>query len=94
MNEMGVIAPVHKIVRVKARLRMPSGFTGGLTRWWPSRSRRRQETDSEGLDGAAAWRAWLEISEDGTETSVATIIGLGAAASSGDALAGQRAVET
>jgi len=36
---------------------------------------------------------WLEISEDGTETSVATIHALGAAASPGDALADQCAVE-
>jgi hypothetical protein len=36
MNEMGVIAPVRKIVSVKVPIAHAfEVFTSGLTRWWP-----------------------------------------------------------
>src|SRR5258708_23420046 len=74
MNETAVIAPVRKIVRVKA----PIGhafevFTSGLTRWWPYDYGVGKKPIQKVLMEPRLGGRWLEISEDGTETSVATI---------------------
>jgi hypothetical protein len=56
MNEVAFIAPVRKTVRVQAPIAHAfEVFTSGLTRW-AARPRRRQETHSEGSDGAAPRR--------------------------------------
>jgi len=75
MNEMGVIAPVRKIVSVKAPLAHAfEVFTSGLTRWWPHDHGVGKKPIEKVLMEPRLGGRWLEISEDGTQTSVATII--------------------
>src|SRR6476659_5710407 len=74
MNERVVIAPVRKSVQVKAPIAHAFDvFTNGLTRWWPRDhcvgKKALQKVRMEPRLGGR----WLEIAEDGTETSVATI---------------------
>jgi uncharacterized protein YndB with AHSA1/START domain len=74
MNEMAVIAPVRKTVRVKAPIAHTfEVFTGGLTRWWPYNHGIGKKPIQKVLMETRLGGRWLEISEDGTETTVATI---------------------
>ena len=74
MSATTVIAPVRKAVRVKA----PIGhafdvFTSGLTRWWPYNHGIGKKPIQRVLMEPRLGGRWLEISQDGTETTVATI---------------------
>jgi uncharacterized protein YndB with AHSA1/START domain len=74
MNERVVIPPVRKTLQVKA----PIGhafevFTSGLTRWWPLNMAVGKPPVTKVLMEPRLGGRWLEISEDGTETTVATI---------------------
>jgi uncharacterized protein YndB with AHSA1/START domain len=74
MNEQVVIAPVRKTVRVKAPVAHAfEVFTSGLTRWWPHDHGVGKKPIQKVLMEPRLGGRWLEISEDGTETSVATI---------------------
>ena len=74
MNERVVIAPVRKTVRVKAPIAHAfEVFTSGLTRWWPHDHGVGKKPIQKVLMEPRLGGRWLEISEDGTETSVATI---------------------
>src|SRR5205085_1042164 len=74
MNELVVIAPVRKTVRVKAPIAHAfEVFTSGLTRWWPHDHGVGKKPIQKVLMEPRLGGRWLEISEDGTETSVATI---------------------
>ncbi|MFZ2108830.1 MAG: SRPBCC domain-containing protein [Roseiarcus sp.] len=75
MNETAVIAPVRKSIRVKA----PVGhafdvFTNGLSRWWPLDHGIGKQPIQRVLIEPRLGGRWLAISEDGTETAVATIV--------------------
>jgi uncharacterized protein YndB with AHSA1/START domain len=74
MNEATGTAAVRKSVRVKAPIeRAFDVFTSGLTRWWPhSHGVVKKPIQKVMLEPRLGGR-WLEISEDGTETPVATI---------------------
>jgi uncharacterized protein YndB with AHSA1/START domain len=74
MNEAIVIAPVHKTVRVKAPIAHAFDvFTSGLTRWWPHDHGVGKKPVQKVLMEPRLGGRWLEISEDGTQTCVATI---------------------
>ena len=74
MNAATVIVPVRKTVRVKAPIaRAFDVFTNGLTRWWPYDHGVGKKPIQKVLMEPRLGGRWLEISEDGTETSVATI---------------------
>jgi uncharacterized protein YndB with AHSA1/START domain len=74
MSEAPVIAPVLKTVRVKAPVaRAFEVFTSGLTRWWPHNHGVGKKPIRKVMIEPHLGGRWLEISEDGTETSVATI---------------------
>src|SRR5258706_11569856 len=74
MNELAVIAPVRKTVRVKAPIAHAfEVFTSGLTRWWPHDHGVGKKPIQKVLLEPRLGGRWLEISDDGTETSVATI---------------------
>lgn len=74
MNEMVVIAPVRKTVRVKAPIAHAFDvFTSGLTRWWPFDYGVGKKPIRKVLMEPHLGGRWLEISEDGAETTVATI---------------------
>jgi uncharacterized protein YndB with AHSA1/START domain len=74
MNEASVIAAVRKSVRVRAPVeRAFDVFTSGLTRWWPHDHGVGKKPIQKVLMEPRLGGRWLEISEDGTETSVATI---------------------
>ena len=74
MSEAPVIAPVLKTVRVKAPVaRTFEVFTSGLTRWWPHNHGVGKKPIRKVMIEPHLGGRWLEISEDGTETSVATI---------------------
>ena len=74
MNKMTVIAPVRKTVRVKAPIAHAFAvFTGGLTRWWPFDRGVGKKPIKRVLMEPRLGGRWLEISDDDTETSVATI---------------------
>jgi hypothetical protein len=75
MNEMATIAPVRKTVRVKVPLAHAFDvFTSGLSRWWPRDHGIGGKPIEKVLMETHLGGRWLEISEDGTETSAATII--------------------
>jgi uncharacterized protein YndB with AHSA1/START domain len=75
MNAPAVIAPVRKSIRVKApAARAFEVFTSGLTRWWPHTHGIGKKPIAKMLMEPRLGGRWLEISEDGTETPVATII--------------------
>jgi uncharacterized protein YndB with AHSA1/START domain len=74
MNEMTVIAPVRKTVHVRAPIAHAfEVFTGGLTRWWPLDHGVGKKPIQKVLMEPRLGGRWLEIAQDGTETSVATI---------------------
>ena len=74
MNERVVIAPVRKTVRVRAPIAHAfEVFTSGLTRWWPHDHGVGKKPIQKVLMEPRLGGRWLEMSEDGTETSVATI---------------------
>src|SRR5258708_15379052 len=74
MNEMVVIAPVRKTVRVNAPIAHAfEVFTSGLTRWWPYDHGVGKKPIKTVLMEPRLGGRWLEIADDGTETSVATI---------------------
>ena len=69
------IAPVRKSVRVKAPIDHAfEVFTTGLTRWWPNNHGIGKKPIAKVLMEPRLGGRWLEIAEDGTETSAATII--------------------
>jgi len=68
------IAPVRKTIRVKAPIAHAfEVFTSGLTRWWPHNHGVGKKPIQKVLMEPRLGGRWLEISEDGTETPVATI---------------------
>jgi hypothetical protein len=75
MNDASVIAAVRKSVRVKASITHAFDvFTSGLTRWWPPDHGVGKKPIQKVLMEPRLGGRWLEISQDGTETTVATII--------------------
>jgi uncharacterized protein YndB with AHSA1/START domain len=75
MNEHVAIAPVRKTVHVKAPVaHCFEVFTSGLTRWWPPNFGVGKKPIAMVLMEPKLGGRWLEISEDGTETTAATII--------------------
>jgi Activator of Hsp90 ATPase homolog 1-like protein len=74
MSERVVIAPVQKLVRVRAPIGHAFAvFTSGLTRWWPHTHGVGRKPIAKVLIEPKLGGRWLEIAEDGTETPVATI---------------------
>jgi uncharacterized protein YndB with AHSA1/START domain len=74
MSAAPVISPVRKSVRVKAPIAHAFDvFTSGLTRWWPHNHGVGKKPIAKVLMEQRLGGRWLEISEDGTETAVATI---------------------
>jgi hypothetical protein len=75
MNERVTIAPVRKSVHVKVPIDHAfEVFTSGLTRWWPlDHTVGKKPVRKVMLEPRLGGR-WLEIAEDGTETTDATII--------------------
>ena len=74
MNDVAVIAPVRKTVRIKAPVAHAfEVFTSGLTRWWPPNHGIGKKPIQKVLMEPRLGGRWLEIAEDGTETPVATI---------------------
>src|SRR3982074_162602 len=74
MNDVAVIAPVRKTVRVQAPIAHAFEVsTSGLTRWWPHAHGVGKKPIQKVLMEPRLGGRWLEIAEDGTETSVATI---------------------
>jgi len=74
MNAPIIIAPVRKSVRVKAPVtRAFDVFTSGLSRGWPLDHGVGKKPIAKVLMEPRLGGRWLEISEDGTKTSVATI---------------------
>ena len=74
MNE-AAIAPVRKSVHVKVPIEHAfEVFTSGLTRWWPHNFGVGKKPIVRVLMEPRLGGRWLEIADDGTETSVATII--------------------
>jgi uncharacterized protein YndB with AHSA1/START domain len=68
------IEPVLKTIRVRAPIQHAfEVFTSGLTRWWPHNHGVGKKPIAKVLMEARLGGRWLEISEDGTETPVATI---------------------
>ena len=75
MNERVAIAPVRKTVHVKVPIEHAfETFTSGLTRWWPHNHGVGKKPIQKVLMEPRLGGRWLEIAEDGTETSAATII--------------------
>ena len=75
MSTTTAIAPVRKSVRVKAPIAHAFDvFTAGLTRWWPPNRGVGKKPIAKVLMEPKLGGRWLEISEDGTETIVATVI--------------------
>ena len=74
MNTTTVIAPVRKTIRVKTPMAHAFDvFTAGLTCWWPLSHGIGKQPVTKVLMEPKLGGRWLEIAEDGTETSVATI---------------------
>lgn len=75
MNEQVPIARVFKSVRVKAPVeRVFDTFTVGLTRWWPTNHGIGDKPIAKVWMEPKLGGRWLEKSESGKETVVATII--------------------
>ena len=75
MNEPAPIARVFKSVRVKAPVeRAFEIFTSGLTRWWPANHGIGDKPIAKVWMEPKLGGRWLELSESGKETTVATII--------------------
>jgi uncharacterized protein YndB with AHSA1/START domain len=74
MSERIAIAPVRKTIRVNAPIEHAfEVFTNGLTRWWPHDHGVGKKPIMKVLMQPRLGGHWLEIAEDGTQTSVATI---------------------
>ena len=75
MNEQTfVIAPVRKTVHVKVPIAHAfEVFTSRLTRWWPHDHGVGKKPIQKVMMEPRLGGRWLEISQDGTETPVATI---------------------
>jgi hypothetical protein len=74
MNEVAALAAVRKTVRVNAPVAHAfEVFTSGLTRWWPREHSVGKKPVRKVLLEPRLGGRWLEIAEDDTETSVATI---------------------
>ena len=74
MHEVVAIAPVRKIVIVKAPIAHAFDvFTSGLSRWWPTTHGVGKKPIRTVLMEPRLGGRWLEIADDGTETPVATI---------------------
>src|SRR6516225_10065191 len=74
MNETAVIAPVRKTVHVKVPIAHAfEVFTSGLTRWWPHDHGVGKKPIQKVMMEPRLGGRWLEISQDSTETPVATI---------------------
>ena len=74
MSERVAIAPVRKTVHVKAPIDHAFDvFTSGLTRWWPHDHGVGKQPIARVMMEPRLGGRWLEISQDGTETTVATI---------------------
>src|SRR5216684_1013871 len=70
MNDLAIIAPVRKTVRVKAPIAHAfEVFTSGLTRWWPFDHGVGKKPIQKVLMEPRLGGRWLEIAEDGTETT-------------------------
>jgi len=68
------IAPVRKTIRVKAPIAHAFDvFTSGLTRWWPHDHGVGKKPIEKVVMEPRLGGRWLEISKDGTQTTVATI---------------------
>ena len=75
MTPSSPIEPVRTSVAVKAPIaRAFEVFTSGLTRWWPPNHGIGKKPIAKVMLEPRLGGHWLEISEDGTETRVATII--------------------
>ena len=75
MNESAVIAAVHKSVRVKAPIeRAFETFTSGLAHWWPKDHGVGEKPIAKDFMECRLGGRWIELSESGKETVVATII--------------------
>ena len=75
MNEQIALAPVRKTIRVEAPIDHAFDvFTSGLTRWWPYNFGVGKKPIVRVLMEPRLGGRWLGIADDGTETSVATII--------------------
>jgi uncharacterized protein YndB with AHSA1/START domain len=75
MNEQIALAPVRKTIHVAAPIDHAfEVFTAGLTRWWPYNFGVGKKPIEKVLMEPRLGGRWLEISDDGTETTVATII--------------------
>jgi len=75
MIEQAAIAPVRKTVHVKVPIEHAfEVFTSGLTRWWPNSHGIGKKPIQKVMMEPRLGGRWLEIADDGTETSAATII--------------------
>lgn len=75
MNEAVTIAPVRKSVHVKVPVAHAfEVFTSGLTRWWPRDHGIGKKPIAKVFLEPRLGGRWLEIAQDGTQTSAATII--------------------
>jgi uncharacterized protein YndB with AHSA1/START domain len=75
MNERVVIAPVRKVVRVRTPIEHAFDvFTSGLSTWWPHTHGVGKRPIAKVLMEPRLGGRWVEISADGVETPVATII--------------------
>ena len=75
MNVATTLAPVRKSLLVRASLTHAfEVFTSGLPRWWPAdHGVGRKPIASVAMEARLGGR-WFETAEDGTETTVATIV--------------------
>ena len=75
MSPSIAIEPARKSVRVEAPIAHAfEVFTSGLNGWWPPNHGIGKKPIEKVLLEPRLGGRWLEIAEDGTETSVATII--------------------
>jgi uncharacterized protein YndB with AHSA1/START domain len=75
MDARSAIAPVRKTMVVNAPVaRAFDVFTQGISRWWPNDHGIGKKPLQTVLIEPRLGGRWLEISQDGTETVVATII--------------------
>ena len=74
MNERVALAPVRKTIRVNAPIDHAFDvFSSGLARWWPFDHGVGKKPIQKVMMEPRLGGRWLEIAEDGTQTSVATI---------------------
>jgi uncharacterized protein YndB with AHSA1/START domain len=74
MNEAVTIAPVRKTIHVRVPIEHAfEVFTSGLARWWPLEYSIGKQPVRNVLMELRLGGRWLEIAEDGTETTVGTI---------------------